>query len=545
MGRPSLPVRTRTLRRGPFASAILALAGALIAAAAVRGQDPAAPRRARFDLAIVRGEILDGTGAPRRRADIGIRDGRIAAIGTVSPSEAADVIDARGLVVAPGFIDVHTHADDLAEHPRAENFVRMGVTTVVAGNCGSSALDISTALADVERSGVAVNFATLVGHNTIRSAVMGSADRAPTIGELDKMKSLVWRALADGAVGFSTGLQYVPGTYAKSWEIVELARVTANAGGVYASHMRNEGTELEQAVAETIQIGTLTGVRVQISHLKVDSPRRWGASAKALALIDAARARGLAVEADQYAYTAASSSLGIRFPAWSLEGGQERIAERLKDDETWVRIKDEMRGLLAERGLSDLSFAVVASYRADPSLNGLSMKQVAARLTGAESADAQFEAARRMMLQGGASMVYHFMADDDINRIMKHPQVGVASDSSVLTFGQGVPHPRGYGNNARVLGEYVRTRKVISLEEAVRKMTSLPADHFRFADRGRLAVGKAADLALFDPATVTDAATFERPHAFPRGIPHVIVNGQAVIRNGEQTTARPGAVVTH
>ena len=545
MGRPSLPVRTRTLRRGPFASAILALAGALIAAAAVRGQDPAAPRRARFDLAIVRGEILDGTGAPRRRADIGIRDGRIAAIGTVSPSEAADVIDARGLVVAPGFIDVHTHADDLAEHPRAENFVRMGVTTVVAGNCGSSALDISKALADVERSGVAVNFATLVGHNTIRSAVMGSADRAPTIGELDKMKSLVWRALADGAVGFSTGLQYVPGTYAKSWEIVELARVTANAGGVYASHMRNEGTELEQAVAETIQIGTLTGVRVQISHLKVDSPRRWGASAKALALIDAARARGLAVEADQYAYTAASSSLGIRFPAWSLEGGQERIAERLKDDETWVRIKDEMRGLLAERGLSDLSFAVVAAYRADPSLNGLSMKQVAARLTGAESADAQFEAARRMMLQGGASMVYHFMADDDINRIMKHPQVGVASDSSVLTFGQGVPHPRGYGNNARVLGEYVRTRKVISLEEAVRKMTSLPADHFRFADRGRLAVGKAADLALFDPATVADAATFERPHAFPRGIPHVIVNGQAVIRNGEQTTARPGAVVTH
>jgi N-acyl-D-aspartate/D-glutamate deacylase len=544
MGRPPLPVRTRTLRRGPFASAILAVAGALIAAAAVRGQDPASPRRARFDLAIVRGEILDGTGAPRRRADIGIRDGRIAAIGTVSPGEATDVIDARGLVVAPGFIDVHTHADDLAEHPRAENFVRMGVTTVVAGNCGSSALDISKALAGVERSGVAVNFATLVGHNTIRSAVMGSADRAPTIGELDKMKSLVWRAMADGAVGFSTGLQYVPGTYAKTWEIVELARVTANAGGVYASHMRNEGTELEQAVAETIQIGTLTGVRVQISHLKVDSPSRWGASAKALALIDAARARGLAVEADQYAYTAASSSLGIRFPAWSLEGGQERIAERLKDDETWVRIKDEMRGLLAERGLSDLSFAVVASYRADPSLNGLSMKQVAARLTGAESADAQFEAARRMMLQGGASMVYHFMADDDINRIMKHPQVGVASDSSVLTLGQGVPHPRGYGNNARVLGEYVRTRKVLSLEEAVRKMTSLPADHFRFADRGRLAVGKAADLALFDPATVADAATFERPHAFPRGIPHVIVNGQAVIRNGEQTTARPGLPLT-
>ena len=534
---------TRTIRRGLF-STLVALAAALIAVVGARGQNPAPPRTARYDLAIVRGQIVDGTGAPRRGADIAIKDGRIAAIGTVAAAEAADVIDASGLVVAPGFIDVHTHADDLAEHPRAENFVRMGVTSVVAGNCGSSALDISKALAGVERSGAAVNFATLVGHNTIRSAVMGSENRAPTIGELEKMKSMVWRAMADGAVGFSTGLQYVPGTYAKSWEIVELARVAANAGGVYASHMRNEGTELEAAVAETIQIGTLTGARVQISHLKVDSPSRWGASAKALALIDAARGRGLAVEADQYAYTAASSSLGIRFPAWALEGGQERIAERLNDEATWNRIKDEMRGLLGERGLSDLSFAVVASYRADPSLNGLSMKQVAARLTGAESADAQFEAARRMMLQGGASMVYHFMADDDINRIMRHPQVGVASDSSVLTFGEGVPHPRGYGNNARVLGEYVRTRKVISLEEAVRKMTSLPADHFRFAERGRLAVGKAADLAVFDPATINDAATFERPHAYPRGIPHVIVNGIPVVRGGEQTGSRSGAVLT-
>ena len=537
-------MRNRPFRHSPFALALLTAAAALVAVFAVRGQGQAASRPPRYDLAIVRGEILDGSGAARRRSDIAIKDGRIAAVGTVARGEAADVIDASGLVVAPGFIDVHTHADDLAEHPRAENFVRMGVTTVVAGNCGSSALDVSRALADLERSGAAINFATLVGHNTVRSAVMGSADRAPNIGELEKMKSLVWRAMADGAVGFSTGLQYVPGTYAKPWEIVELARVAANAGGLYASHMRNEGTELEQAVAETIQIGTLTGARVQISHLKVDSPSRWGASAKALALIDAARARGLSVEADQYAYTAASSSLGIRFPAWALEGGQERIAERLKDAATWTRIRDEMRGLLAARGLSDLSFAVVASYRAEPSLNGLSMKQVAARLTGADSADAQFEAARQMMLQGGASMVYHFMSDGDIDRIMKHPRVAIASDSSVLTFGQGVPHPRGYGNNARVLGDYVRTRKVISLEEAVRKMTSLPADHFRFADRGRLAVGRAADIVIFDPASVADTATFEEPHAYARGIPHVIVNGVPAVRGGEQTGSRSGAVVT-
>ena len=228
------------------------------------------------------------------------------------------------------------------------------------------------------------------------------------------MKALVWKAMTDGAVGFSTGLQYVPGTYSKTSEIIELARVAGNAGGVYASHMRNEGTALEESVPETIRIGELTGARVQISHLKVDSPNRWGASAKALALIDEARARGVDVEADQYAYTAASSSLGIRFPAWALEGGQSQITARLNDAATWTRIKTEMAALLAERGLSDLSFAVVASYRGDPALNGLSMKQVAARLQGAETADAQFEAARTMMLAGGASMVYHFMSDDDV-----------------------------------------------------------------------------------------------------------------------------------
>jgi N-acyl-D-amino-acid deacylase len=510
------------------------------------GQNPSsqAPRSARYDLVIAGGTVIDGTGAPRRRADVAIKGGKLVAIGSIPRAEGIDVLDATGLIVAPGFIDVHTHADDLADRPRAENFVRMGVTTIVAGNCGSSALDISKAMAAVEQTGAAVNFATLIGHNTVRAAVMGSADRNPTIPELDKMKSLVWRAMADGAVGFSTGLQYVPGTYAKTWEIIELARVAANAGGLYASHMRNEGTQLEESVTETIQVGAMSGARVQISHLKVDSPSKWGASAKALALIDGARARGVVAEADQYAYTAASSSLGIRFPSWALEGGRQQTVERLKDPPTWAKIKEEMRGLLAERGLSDLAFAVVASYRADPSLNGLSMKQVASKLKQSDTPDAQFEAARDMMLEGGASMVYHFMSDQDIERIMKHPLVGIASDSSVLVKGDGVPHPRGYGNNARVLGEYVRVRKVITLEEAVRKMTALPADHFRFTDRGRLAIGKAADIVVFDAATVGDTATFEQPHAYPRGIPHVIVNGGFVVRNGGETSAKPGVPVT-
>jgi N-acyl-D-amino-acid deacylase len=509
-------------------------------------QRPIGETQPRYDLVVVGGQIADGTGAPLRRGDVGILKGRITTVGTIAPSErsGADVIDATGLIVAPGFIDVHTHADDIAEHPRADNFVRMGVTTIVAGNCGSSALDISKATTEIERTGISVNFATLIGHNTVRRAVMGAADRSPTISEMAKMKSLVWKAMADGAVGFSTGLQYVPGTYSKPWEIMELAHVACDAGGLYASHMRNEGTELEEAVSETIRVGESSSCRIEISHLKVDSPSRWGASAKALDLIDAARAKGMAVEADQYAYTAASSTLGIRFPSWVLEGGQESMAKRLNDPAIWSKIKVEMQGLLAARGLSDLSFAVVASYAADPSLNGLSMKQVAAKRKGADSIDAQLEVAREMMLAGGASMVYHFMSDDDVDRIMKHPFVSVASDSSALTFGEDVPHPRGYGNNARVLGEYVRTRKVISLEEAVRKMTSLPADHFRFAGRGRVAEGNAADLVVFDRATVGDVATFEKPHAYARGIPWVVVNGVPVVRKGEPTGAHAGMVLS-
>lgn len=521
------------------------LAIAILGAACAIATVHTGARQAQYDVVITGGRLIDGTGAPARRADVAITGGRVAAVGSIAASAGRESIDASGLVIAPGFIDVHTHADDIADNPRAENFVRMGVTTVVAGNCGGSALDVGEALQKIRDVGVSVNYATLVGHNTVRRAVMGTENRDSTLGELNRMKSLVWRAMADGAVGFSTGLQYVPGTYAKSLEILELARVAGSEGGVYASHMRNEGTALEAAVKETIRVGEGTGARVQISHLKVDSPSRWGASVKALELIDAARLRGVDVEADQYAYTAASSTLGIRFPSWALEGGQPKITERLSDPATWARIKEEMRGLLAERGLPDLSFAFVASHRANPSLNGLSMKQVALKLKGSESADAQLEAARDMMLADGASMVYHFMSDDDVERIMRHPFVAVASDSSVLTPGAGVPHPRGYGNNVRVLGEYVRKRKIISLEEAVRKMTSLPAEHFRFDGRGTIKPGSAADIVVFNPATVADTATFEKPHGFATGIEWVLVNGVAVVRKGDHTGARPGAVLTH
>ncbi|MDQ3071072.1 MAG: amidohydrolase family protein, partial [Acidobacteriota bacterium] len=282
-----------------------------------------------FDLVLTGGRVIDGTGSAARLADVGIRAGKIVAVGSLEGAGSKETVDVRGLVIAPGFIDVHTHADNVAEHPAAGNFVRMGVTTIVAGNCGSSAVDLAEALDRVRQARAAVNYATLVGHNTVRAAVMGSERRSPTIPELDRMKGLVFKAMADGAVGFSTGLQYVPGTYADRAEIVELARVAANAGGLYASHMRNEGTLLEDAIRETLFVGRESGARVQISHLKVDARSRWGASAIALKMIDAARAGGQDVRVDQYAYTAAGSTLGIRFPSWALEGGRDATRARL------------------------------------------------------------------------------------------------------------------------------------------------------------------------------------------------------------------------
>jgi N-acyl-D-amino-acid deacylase len=523
--------RRATLRRYCFAALLLALAPTLLA------------QPESFDLVITNARVIDGTGAPARLASIGIKAGKITRIGSVPASRAGTVIDAKGQVVAPGFIDVHTHADDLADRPDAVNFIRMGVTTIVAGNCGSSALDVGAALEKIAEVGPAINFATLVGHNTVRSEVMGRAQRAPSPVELQKMKALVFMAMADGAVGFSTGLQYIPGTYAASPEIIELARVAGNEGGVYATHMRNEGTALLEAVKESINVSFIARIPVQISHLKVDSPSRWGASGAALTLIDDARKRGLDVEADMYAYTAGSSSLSIRFPSWALEGTNAEVNARLNDPDTWVRIKKEMAQLLADRGFTDLSWSTVATYRANPAYNGMTMKAVAQAMFGRDAAGDQLEAAKTMMLNGGASMVYHFMTEDDVERIMRHPMVGIASDSGVVAFGSGVPHPRGMGNTVRVLGRYVRERKVISLEEAIRKMTSLPAHQFNLPGRGEIKVGAAADLVVFDPAKVTDTATFETPHKYPVGITHVLVNGVPAVRDGEAVGSRSGQVI--
>jgi N-acyl-D-amino-acid deacylase len=516
----------------------VALAAALFAlAVAARAQAPA------YDLVIVNARLIDGTGAAARAAAVAVAGGRIAAIGPAADRPARERVDGRGLVVAPGFIDVHTHADDVDERPLAGNFVGMGVTTVVAGNCGSSSLPVGEALERIQATRVSVNVATLIGHNTIRTAVMGRDRRDPTLTEMRRMRALVFRGMAEGALGFSTGLQYVPGTYARSSEIIELARVAANEGGIYATHLRNEGTHLEAALAEAISLARLLRMPLQVSHLKVDSPSMWGQSDAALGQMAEARRRGVAVQADQYAYTAGSSSLAIQFPAWALEGSAEAVRARFSNDLDWRRIKAEMAAMLAERGFADLAWATVAHHGADPSLNGLSMAAVAERLTGNASPDAQFEAARALQLAGGASMVYHFMQEDDIVRIMRDPFVSFASDAGVIEPGRGMPHPRGYGNTARVLGTYVRERGVLTLEEAVRRMTTLPARHFGLNDRGEIRVGAPADLVVFDPARVADRASYSQPHASPDGFALVVVNGVVVVRDGEHTEARPGEVI--
>lgn len=495
-----------------------------------------------YDVIVRNGMVLDGSGAPAFEADVGIREGRIVRVGDLEGSEAADVIDAMGLTVAPGFIDVHTHADGIARNPTAENYARMGVTTVVAGNCGGASVKIAESLAAIEEAGISINYAALVGHNSVRGTVMGRERRAPSTDELEKMKALVSKAMSEGAFGLSTGLEYIPGAYTETDEIIELAKAAAAAGGLYASHMRNEGTEIERAVAEAIAVGRAAGCPVQISHLKIDSPSRWGISRDVLAMIDTARADGIQVCADQYAYSAGSSGLGIRFPAWALEGGREKINQRLDNAATWRRIRNEMKELLAGRGFGDLSWAVVSSYRPDPSLEGSSIKAIAIQKRGDDSLEVQLEVAREMMRAGGAGMVYHFMSDSDIAAIMRHPQVAIASDSSVLTPGRGMPHPRGYGNNPRVLGHYVRDLGVLSLAEAVRKMTSLPARQFGLNQRGEIREDMAADLVLFDGKSVADRATYRDPHQYPVGIPHVMVNGTWVVRDGEHTGARPGKV---
>jgi N-acyl-D-amino-acid deacylase len=537
----------RLSRKSGYVLLPLLAAAALAAVCAGVGARGVSSRAAEpaYDLVITNARVLDGAGNPWFRADVAVKGGRIARVGRVALADAKRVIDARGLTLAPGFIDVHTHVENIYEQPDAENFVRMGVTTLVTGNCGGSALDVGKFLSRTSETPIAVNLATLVGHNTVRRSVFGEANRQPTPEELEKMKSLVERAMRDGAVGLSTGLYYVPGAYAKTDEVVELAKVAARFGGVYATHMRDEGGRVADSIRESIEIGERAGLPVEISHFKISTKRLWGRSDMTLGLVRDARKRGLSVTVDQYAYTASSTSLDSRLPDWVEEGGREEGKKRISDPAQHARIVREMKDSLRQSGFKDFSYASVASYATKHEYDGKNIAEITKLARGRVDVDSQVEQILEMYSAGGAAMVYHSMGEDDVRRIMREPFTMIASDSGVRRFGEGVPHPRGYGNNARVLGLYVRGLGLLSLEDAVRKMTSLPAQTFGLRDRGMIREGMAADLVLFDDASVSDPSTFDSPHQYAVGFTYVIVNGEVVLDSGRMTGSRPGAALRH
>ena len=493
-----------------------------------------------YDLVLRNARIVDGTGNPWFRGSIGIKDGRIAKIGTIDSAEGASTLDAKGMIVAPGFIDVHVHTEDIFDNPLAENFVRMGVTSVVTGNCGGSSGNIGEFLGRFGSKPLAVNLATLIGHGTVRSAIMGLDARDPTADEQRRMDEMVERAMRDGAVGLSTGLIYIPGTFSKTEEVVSLARVAAKYNGIYASHIRDEGNGVVDAINEAINIGEQAGMPVDISHFKISSKALWGQSPKTIGLVEDARKRGLQVTVDEYAYTASSTSLDSRIPSWAIAGGRAEGRKRIADPATRKKIVDAMKADLKKKHFKDYSFAYVASYRADPTYNGKNIAEITELARGNKKVDAQIDQILEMYDKGGASMVYRVMSEDDVQRIMQQPFTMIASDSGVRRFNAGVPHPRGYGNNARVLGRYVRELKTIGLEDAIRKMTSLPAQTFRLNDRGLLRPGYAADIVIFDENTIADKATFDAPHQYPVGIANVLVNGKVVFDGAAMTNATPG-----
>lgn len=529
-----------------FHAAVVLAAFAIAAASTSSAAD--------YDLLIRDARIVDGTGSPWFRGDVALRGDRIVALAHRLDGDAFRVIDADGRILAPGFIDVHTHVEaspgraGLENMPRADNYVLDGVTTIVTGNCGSSETDIAAWRGRLQ--GLGINVATLIGHNSVRRVVMGREDRAPTDNEMAQMEALVERAMRDGAVGLSTGLLYVPGTYAETAEVIALAKVAAGFGGVYASHIREQGAGLHGSIEEAIRIGREAGMPVQISHLKIKGRTRWGTIGDALELIDSHRGRGVDVVVDAYPYDRASTSLAVTLPRWAVSGSTADIARRITQPETRERIVNEMKAALAADGYPDYSYATVAQYRPDPDFDGMTISEINLAAGRPATIDNEIDTILSMMLEGGAAgyvngaqMVYHYMSMDDVDSIFRYPNTAVASDGNINTFGRGKPHPRSYGTNARVLADMVRERSVLTLEEAIRRMTSLPARTFGLHDRGIVRPGFVADLVLFDPARVRDAATFDDPHRYAKGFDYVIVGGIDVVADGSPTDGRPGRFV--
>jgi N-acyl-D-amino-acid deacylase len=492
------------------------------------------------DILIVNGRIVDGAGNSWFRGDIAIRDGKISGIGKLGNLPAKRTIDAKEMIVAPGFIDVHGHIEfGLFDRPTTDNFIYNGVTTVITGNCGGSFDRLSDFFSRIDRERTSINVASLVGHNTVRRQVMGLANRKATAEDQQKMEALVETAMQDGAVGLSTGLIYLPGVYSDTPEVVGLAKAAARHNGIYASHIRNESSKVVEAINEALDIGRAAKMPVQISHFKVGAPANWGRSTETLAMIINARREGLDVTIDQYPYTASSTSLSVLLPDWAREGGDDVIKQRLLNPIERKKIAAEIL-MSARVGKRDgFSYAVVARHAADASLNGKNIAQINLARGRADTMEDGAETIIDLLIAGGAQMVFHGMSEADVRYFMAYPFNMIGADGGVQN-GRGMPHPRSYGTNARVLAKYVREEKIISLEEAVRRMTSLAAQKFQLRDRGLLREGMAADIVIFDDKKVVDKSTFEEPHQFSEGFEYVVVNGVVTVDEGKHNGVRAG-----
>lgn len=497
----------------------------------------------RFDLLIRNGRVYDGTGNPWLQMDIGITDDRIRAMGRLSTATATRTIDASGLVVSPGFIDVHSHAGPglASDGLRAgQPVLAQGITTVLVNPDGGGPTDLAEQRAAYEKHGIGPNVGLFVPHGSIRRAVLGMSDRDPDSEEVAQMVDMVRQGMRAGAVGLSSGLYYAPGSYSKTQEVVAMAKMAAQFGGVYSSHIRDEADYsigVVAAVQEVITIAEQAGLIGVVSHMKALGPASWGLSLALIERIEAARARGVQVFADQYPYNASGTGIGgALIPRWAQVGGRDALLKRIRGAER-PKLVAEVRTNIARRGGAET--LMIGRYAPDTSIEGRTLAELAEQARKPAE-----DVALDLVSRADASLVSFNMSERDIELIMRQPWTMTCTDGDLVPMGQGKPHPRAYGAFPRKIKRYVQERAVVDLPFAIRSMTSLPATVFGLTDRGVLRTGALADILIFDPAKVNDAATYQEPHQLAQGIDYILVNGELVRDAGKFTGALPGRIVT-